>query len=215
MSIRVIVADDHPLILFGVRQTLGQALGIAVVADAPDPKVLLERLEMPGCDVLVTDFAMPCEEAADGLVMLNAIRIKFPKVRVVVLTMLENPGLVVSMRNAGVLGVIHKRDDLKELPAAIIAAFQARTYLGASIQQRLDKADARRRGGKDAIGSLSPRELEVIRLYVSGMSTTEVAKHLHRSANTISTQKHSAMKKLRVENDTELYAYAIKHGLIG
>ncbi|MCY1214993.1 Transcriptional regulatory protein RcsB [compost metagenome] len=213
MTIRVILADDHPLILFGVRQSLAQASGISVAADAAHPRMLLERLQSPGCDVLVTDFYMPGKNGPDGLVMLNSIRIKFPRVKVVVLTTLENLGLVMSMRSAGVLAVVNKRDDLSELPTAIIAAFQGRSYLSTSLQQQMDEnvVETPKRGEPTA--TLSPREMEVVRLYVSGLSTTEVAKHLHRSVNTISTQKHSAMRKLGVTSDTELFAYAMEHGL--
>ncbi len=213
MTIRVILADDHPLILFGVRQVLGQVTGISVVADAANPRALTEKLESPGCDVLVTDYAMPGKNGPDGLVMLNSIRTKFPRVRVVVLTTLENLGLVMSMQGAGVMAVLNKRDDLAELPAAVNAAFQGRRYLSTSLQRQIEEnvVDVPQKG--ESIATLSPREMEVIRLYVRGMSTTEVARHLHRSVNTISTQKHSAMRKLGIDNDSELYAYAMEHGL--
>ena len=67
--------------------------------------------------------------------------------------------------------------------------------------------------GMDPIGTLSPRELEVVRLYVGGMKTSEVARHLKRSVNTVSTQKHSAMRKLGVKSDSELFDYANTRGL--
>ncbi|SOZ64449.1 Regulatory protein, LuxR:Response regulator receiver [Cupriavidus taiwanensis] len=213
MAIRVILADDHPLILFGVRQSLAQANGISVVADASNPRGLMEKLQSPGCDVLVTDFYMPGTNGPDGLVMLNSTRLRFPRVRVVVLTTLENLGLVKSMRTAGVLAVVNKRDDLTELPSAIMAAFKGRPYLSTSLQRQMDENDLEAPAKGQPATALSPREMEVVRLYVSGLSTTAVAKRLHRSVNTISTQKHSAMRKLGLVSDTELYAYAIEHGL--
>ncbi|RAS03502.1 LuxR family two component transcriptional regulator [Cupriavidus alkaliphilus] len=212
MTIRVVLADDHPLIIVGVRQKLADAGDIAVVADADNSRVLMDILRTTHCDVLVTDFSMPCENAPDGLAMLNAIRIKFPALRVVVLTMLENAGLVASMQAAGVLGVVNKRDDLSELPAVIRAAYQGRTGLGTSLRAEMENW-ASRISPDSTARNLSPRELEVVRLCVSGMTTTEVARHLHRSANTVSTQKHSAMRKLGVTNDAELFDYAQAHGL--
>lgn len=212
MNMRVILADDHPLIVFAVRESLSRSLGISVVADAADPKALMETLSTVECDVLVTDFSMPCSSAPDGLVMLKNIRTKFPNVRVVVLTMLENPGLAVSMRKAGVLAILNKRCDLSELPTAVIAAYQRRSHIGASFQREISNLEAHT-PDDGAVNALSPREMEVVRLYVNGMTTSEVARYLHRSVNTVSTQKHSAMRKLGVGNDSELFGYALEHGL--
>ena len=211
-TIRVMLADDHPLIVFAVRETLCRNLGFTVVAEATNPQALMENLAKVDCDVLVTDFSMPFPAAPDGLVMLNAIRSRFPAVRVVVLTMLENPGLMTSMRKAGALGILNKRDDMRELAAAVVAAFQRRAHLGSSVQREIAKLEIAA-PIDSAIKILSPREMEVVRLYVGGMTTSEVARYLHRSINTVSTQKHSAMRKLGVKNDSELFNYALEHGL--
>ncbi|CAG9168873.1 Transcriptional regulatory protein RcsB [Cupriavidus laharis] len=212
MAIRVILADDHPLIIFGVRQTLAAATGIRVVADAPNPRALTELLRNVPCDVLVTDFSMPCADAPDGLAMLTAIRSRFPQVRVVVLTMLENPGLMASMQDVGVLGIVNKRDDLSELPAVIAAAYRRGKLLGTSVREEMKRWE-HQMSRKHACRNLSPREMEVVRMYVNGMTTTEMARYLHRSVNTVSTQKTNAMRKLGVSNDAELFDYALEHGL--
>jgi len=214
MNIRVILADDHPLIVFAARQCLTQATGFVVVGEAHNPKTLLEVMERCPCDVLVTDFAMPRAPRQDGLVMLNAVRTNFPEVRIVVLTMLENAGLFKDMLGAGVFGILNKRDSIAELPGAILAAFQRRRTLGPLVHREIASSD-RERSEKANGRTLSPRESEVLRLYVSGMTTSEVARHLHRSINTISTQKTSAMRKLGLSNDSELYDYAVRSGLRG
>lgn len=211
-TIRVMLADDHPFIVFGVREMLSKMLGFTVVGEATNPHELMEKLARIECDVLITDFSMPFEGAPDGLVLLNAIRSKFPSVRIVVLTMLENPGLLLSMRKAGALSLLNKRDDMRELSAAIVAAFQGREHTGTSVQREISNM-AMATQQESSVKALSPREMEVLRLYVGGMTTTEVARHLHRSINTVSTQKHSAMRKLGVKNDSELFDYAVEHGL--
>ncbi|WP_236054391.1 response regulator transcription factor [Pseudomonas arcuscaelestis] len=212
MTIRVILADDHPAIILGVRHALNAVAGISVVAEAPDPKILMEKLGAVACDVLVTDFSMPCDNTPDGLVMLNSIRRKFPAIRVVVLTMLENPALLSSMSHAGALAILNKRYELSVLPEAIVAAFQRRPYRVASSQLNPSRPAVE---APDELfeHALSSRELEVVRLYVGGMTLTEVALHLNRSIKTISTQKQSAMRKLGLSNDPELYDYAMKQGL--
>ncbi|SDC89661.1 two component transcriptional regulator, LuxR family [Cupriavidus sp. YR651] len=214
MKIRVILADDHPLIIFGVKQTLATMMGVEVVAEASNSRQLMEKLETVPTDVLITDFSMPMENSPDGLVMLNAIRVKQPGVKVLVLTMLENPGLLVSMRDSGVRGILNKRDDISELPAAVLAAYQGRTFFGTAVRREIEQAES---GvvSSNPERSLSPRELEVVRLYVNGMTMTEVARHLHRSVNTVSTQKGSAMRKLGLSSDAALFDYAVEHGMRG
>lgn len=210
-TIRVMLADDHPFILFGLRELLDRKFGFAVVAEATSPEMLLRTLAHIDCDVLVTDFSMPCRHAPDGLALLNAVHNRFPHVRVVVLTMLENPGLLACMRKAGALGLLNKCDGMPELSNAIVAAFQGREHFSASVKRQLSTLgvpDAR----ASIFGRLSPREIEVVRLYAGGMSTSGIARHLSRSVNTVSTQKHSAMRKLGVKNDSELFNYAWEHG---
>ncbi|WP_082926470.1 response regulator transcription factor [Cupriavidus sp. D384] len=206
------LADDHPFIVFGLREMLGKRLGFNVVAEATGPRLLLEKLARIECDVLITDFSMPCADAPDGLALLHCIRTRFPNVRIVVLTMLDNPGLLGCIRKAGALALLNKRDGLQELSNAVIAAFQGREHLSASVRQALARLGA---GNPEAVASsrLSPREIEVLRLYVGGMTTSDIARYLNRSINTVSTQKHSAMRKIGVKNDAELYDYAIEHGL--
>lgn len=210
--IRVMLADDHPFVLFGLREMLGKRLGFRVVAEATDPLRLIENLSRIDCDVLITDFSMPGGDTPDGLALLGTIRARFPHVRIVVLTMLENPGPLASMRRAGALALLNKRDSMQELSKAIVAAFQGREHLSASVKKAIAKLGTAY-PGMDPIGTLSPRELEVVRLYVGGMKTSEVARHLKRSVNTVSTQKHSAMRKLGVKSDSELFDYANTRGL--
>ena len=100
---------------------------------------------------------------------------------------------------------------LQELSNAIVAAFQGREHFSASVKHQISKLampDTR----DSIISRLSPREIEVVRLYAGGMSTSGIARHLSRSVNTVSTQKHSAMRKLGVKNDSELFNYAWEHG---
>lgn len=212
MYIRVMLADDHPLILLGARQVLGAELGITLVGEANNTDALFGLLACVECDVLVTDFSMPGVRNADGLVMLGMIRRRFPAVRIVVLTMLDNPALLQNMRDAGALGLLSKRGDMAELPAAIICAHQHRVFLGKSVQKAIEML-RRARASAVPAQALSPREIEVLRLYVGGMSVSEVAQHLHRSIKTISTHKHSAMEKLGLRGDADLYHYAARNGL--
>lgn len=212
MIIRIVLADDHPLILMGARQVLSTELGIHIVGEANSAEMLLDVLGRVSCDVLVTDFSMPSERNADGLAMLSTIRRRYADVRIVVLTMLDNVALIQSIRDAGSIGVLSKRGDMAELPLAIISAHQGRPFLGKSLQRDIAMTGVIHSAARPA-QVLSPREIEVVRLYVGGMSVSEVARHLNRSVKTISSQKQSAMEKLNVRSEIELFHYAVQNGL--
>ncbi|KVE37903.1 response regulator transcription factor [Burkholderia sp. TSV86] len=210
MSVQVLIADDHPLVLLGIRHALTEGLGVSIVGEAHDPAELFALLERTQCDVVVTDFAMPDKPTADGLDMLNAIRERHPSVRVVVLTMLDNPRLMQTMRQAGALAVLSKRGDLDELPRAVAAASEGRPYIGpqAAATAGIPLREA------DVMRPLSPREVEVVRLCAAGMTMTAIAHRCGRSIKTVSTHKHNAMGKLGLRSDADLFMYASENGLV-
>ncbi|MCA8293487.1 LuxR C-terminal-related transcriptional regulator [Burkholderia sp. AU30198] len=187
MSIRVVIADDHPLMLYGIRHALASETSISVVGEALEPGALLSCIARTHCDVVVTDFAMPGRAHADGLLMLEAIREAFPLVRVVVLTMLNKRGVAA------------------DLARAIVAAYAGRPFLPAVRPMPT--------AVNDDVYALSPREIEVVRMCASGMTMTDIAHYYGRSIKTISTQKHNAMKKLGIRSDAELFLYVSGNGL--
>jgi two-component system capsular synthesis response regulator RcsB len=210
--IRIVIADDHPAILFGARYVLSSCADLELVGEARRSTGLIPLLEQTACDVLVTDLAMPGGEYGDGLPLLSLIRRRFPLLRIVVLTMLENPGLLKRIRELGVLGVVSKRDDLTHIGSAVRSVMRDAVYIGPAVQQSFDTVGmAPQQHALTAV--LSKREFEVIRLYVAGSTIKEIALALSRSIKTISTQKSAAMRKLGVERDSDLHQYALSHGL--
>jgi len=208
-SLRIVVADDHAVVLAGVRAVLERAdPAIEVVATAQSGEELLAALERTPCDVLVTDFSMPpkSEHGQDGLRMLQTVRRNHPLLRVVVLTMLDNPSVLRAIQELA-HGLVGKQSDLRELPVAVAAVAAGRSYLSPGLHPALEAE-----GGAPAT-ALTARETEVIRLFAEGLSVSEIARRLHRSVKTISHQKTDAMRKLGLENHSQLYAYARDHGL--
>jgi two-component system capsular synthesis response regulator RcsB len=206
VKVKVVIADDHPLVILGVRYMLERDGTIMVVGAAEEPGTLLNCLAHTQCDVVVTKFAMPARSQADGLMMLKAIREAFPLVRIVALTMLDSPLMQERMRKAGAVAVLNQLGDPADLPRTVMAAYQGRSLSNMRIIATpcSDSTGSR---------SLSWREVEVVRLCASGMSITDIARRCRRSVKTISTQKHSAMKKLGIKNDAELFHYAEENGL--
>jgi len=211
--IKVIIADDHPVILFGAAQALLKFPEIEVIGQARQSTELIQLLQKSPCDVVVSDLAMPGGQYRDGMPLLGYIGRQFPTVRIVVLTMLENPALLKRLREVGVTAVINKSDDLSHIGLAIVHVMRGQEYTGPSVRLALDSMGLSASGQqRDVV--LSKRELEVVRLFVSGMTITEIAGQLKRSIKTISTQKNTAMRKLGIERDSELFQYAQSNGLL-
>jgi two-component system, NarL family, captular synthesis response regulator RcsB len=211
--IKVIIADDHPVILFGATQALLKFPEIEVIGQARQSTELIQILQKSPCDVLVSDLAMPGGQYGDGMPLLGYIGRQFPSVRIVVLTMLENPALLKRLREVGVTAVINKSDDLSHIGLAIVHVMRGQEYIGPSVRIALDSMGLSASGQqRDVV--LSKRELEVVRLFVSGMTITEIAAQLKRSIKTISTQKNTAMRKLGIERDSGLFQYAQSNGLL-
>lgn len=212
LSIRVAIADDHPVIRLGVRAALDEAPAIQCIGEAKDSSELVKLLEQAGkdaapCDVVVTDYAMPGGDHGDGLELLNHLQTHFPGLRIVVMTGLDQPGLLNRLNSLGIAGILSKGDDLQHVASAVMAVYAQRRYLSPSVAEHLQHLEKRR------VTSLSPNEKKVITLFISGLSVAEIATALGRKKQTVSTQKINAMRKLGIAGDAELHTFAADLGL--
>lgn len=208
---RVIIADDHPVVLIGLKTSLREyGNGLEVVGEARHGRELLDLLAVQPCDLLVTDFSMPADiEGFDGLALIRQVREVQPSLPILVLTMLRNPALVQSMVGLGVRGVVDKMAMAKELMLAIDMIRAGRSYLSERMRRQIEGMNPS--GGEPAV---SRREAEVIRFLAQGLTVSEIARRLERSVKTISQQKRDAMRKLNLESDKQLYDYARSIGLL-
>ncbi|MFC5472436.1 response regulator [Paraherbaspirillum soli] len=211
--IRVVLADDHPIFLTGVKTLLEQAPNMAVIGLAHDPRSLFLLLNNVECDVLITDFSMPSETEADGLAMIRQIRSQFPAVVVVVLTVLKNAPLYRELLGLGVRAILHKDSKSMELAKAVTQAFNGLIFLGSSTAELLHERQLTIGGSVDSKQALTLRELEILRFLARGATANEIAARIHRSVKTISHHKRSAMEKLNLETDVQLMRYIAQNGL--
>lgn len=212
--IRVLIADDHPIVLSGIHQELSRQAGMETVGMARNSTELIRLLDATACDVVVTDYSMPGGEHGDGIAMLEMLRRRYPNTRIVVFTMLENALSIRSIRSAGVPVVLSKTDPLHHLAPAIRAAFSDLSYVPPSLHELPEMPDTAVTGEGGPHSKLSQRELEVLRQCAAGISLIEIARQANRSRKTISVQKSMAMKKLGLSTGYELCQYAIAHGLL-
>lgn len=218
---QIIIADDHPVVLMGLRALLeNQGNAFRVAGEARGGRELLALLSECPCDLLITDFSMPGElDADDGLLLLSRLRRAYPALPIVVLTMLRNPALIRGMLAAGVPAVVDKASMTQELLLAIHAVAAGRSYLSESLREGLSEpgagpASSLARNVPPASVALSAREAEIVRLYAGGLTITQIAEQVRRSVKTVSQQKNDAMRKLGLESNSQLYEYARLNGLL-
>ncbi|PVZ77804.1 DNA-binding response regulator [Serratia sp. S1B] len=210
MKIRLLLADDHPALLAGLIHELVKLPTLEVLGTALDSDTLIELLRSKECDVLVTDYIMPGSQYGDGINLLSYIRRMWPSLRIVVFTMLENQALTQELAKLGVKGVLGKTEHTSQLISAIHAVYAGSNYFPTKNQIT---------GHDEVVQDIVPqlaltkREMEVVRLYVSGLSINEIASQLHRTKQTISSQKTSAMRKLGISRDADLFRFAFESGM--
>ncbi|CAG2151584.1 response regulator transcription factor [Cupriavidus plantarum] len=215
-NLRILLADDHPVITAAIGARLQTQTGWEVCGEVNSATELLHAVDRLAPNVIVTDYHMPGVAALDGARLLLALRRRYPTIAVVVLTMITNPFVLRAILDARVHGLLLKDCPLSEVVVAISRAQRGFTYIGKSALRALAPTDPHTTLPFGRIGTqpLSLREMEVLRLYLTGRTVTEIAATLCRSVKTISRQKNSAMGKLGVGNDRELFECAALQGMV-
>ena len=209
-KLRIILADDHPVTLAGVKDMLEKDINLEVVSTASSSSDLVEQLKHLPVDIIITDYSMPGDEYyGDGMRFIEYLTRTFKKHKLLVFTMLNNPMIISSLYANGVFGVIMKHDKLTELSAAIHALRLGNKYYPPNFSENKQHTSST----PTPVSTLSKREYEVIRLFVRGYAVTQIAEALKRSVKTVSTQKRSAMTKLNINTDQELITFCVEHSL--
>ncbi|WDU61339.1 response regulator transcription factor [Pseudomonas poae] len=209
--LRVIIADDHPIVRIGQRVVIEASGKCKVVGEADGPDALLEVLGSTPCDLLVTDFTMPGGQQADGYVLLGLLRRQYPDLPVILVTMFANIATLRASFALGARAIIAKSASSKELPLAIKAVSQGKTFVSEVLRVQMVEAGT---GDQSQQPQLSGKEREVVRMLASGMTVSEIAAQLNRSISTISKQKSTAMSRLCISTDVDLFAYARSCGMV-
>jgi two-component system capsular synthesis response regulator RcsB len=210
-ALRIILADDHPVVLLGAETALGNTFSI--VARAHDADELIDHLHRTPCDLLISDYSMPYGRLPDGLALMGYLKRHFGQIPLIVMTMLRNPSLLQALLNSGVRGLFDKRSPFSELKQAAYTVARGRRYLCPAFGRILDTRALPSSHTAEPLVSLSERELEVVRLFVQGLSGRQIAAQLNRSEKTISRQKRTAMDKLGLGHDGGLVEFARVSGL--
>ncbi|HEV8702670.1 MAG TPA: response regulator transcription factor [Candidatus Polarisedimenticolia bacterium] len=208
MSIRVMVADDHPVVRQGLKFMLARE-GFAVVAEAADGREALRQSEGTHPEVVVLDLAMP---GLNGIDTAREIMRISPGTKTIILTQhAEEPYILEALR-AGVHGYVLKSQAVSDMIQAIRDVHRGRLYLSPAISNVV--VGAYRERGELPRDPLTPREREVLQLIAEGKSTKQVAEVLGITVKTAESHRSRIMSKLEIHEKAGLVRYAIKRGLI-
>ncbi|MBC8745908.1 two-component system capsular synthesis response regulator RcsB [Paraburkholderia sp. WC7.3g] len=208
MLTKIAIADGNSILRIGMRCIFGRQAGLSVVGEAENSTAIVELLREKEVDVLLSDFEIPGKIYRDGTSLMALLRRTYPSTKVIFVTTLTNPPLLRAVIRSRAHGVLLKSDTPEELVSAVRSVSRGQSYVAPSVRRiaginHCEELDARK------VGRLSAREGEVLRLYVSGMSISEIAALSHRSLQTVSTQRKQGMKKLGFANDRELFEYML------
>ena len=215
--LRIILADDHPVVLIGAETAL-RASGestLAIVAVAANADELIGHLACTPCDLVISDYSMPYGHFPDGLALMGYLRRQFSHIPLIVMTMMRNPLLLQALLNTGVSGLFDKHSPLNELKRAVNRVSRGGQHLCPAFARMLEAQHLPLSSTGAPLVNLSERELEVVRLFVQGLSGRQIAAQLNRSEKTISRQKRTAMDKLGLGHDGGLVEFARLTGLKG
>jgi two-component system, NarL family, captular synthesis response regulator RcsB len=201
VQLRVVLADDHPFVLLGVRSALSAHQDILIVGEAANPASLIHLLQTVPCDVVVTDLTMPETTGAveDGVSLVRRIRSSWPSVHVIVLTSLTNTATLRAVISDHAVSMLSKAESMDELVMAVRRGRTGRAFVSRSVMDALAEADVE---STDTLTTrtLSPNEAVVIGMIVQGQSVSEIAHSLGRDVRDITRLKHLAMFKRGVRS---------------
>lgn len=208
--IRVLVADDHPVVLAGVKAVLSGDPEVEVVGEASDGQTALDMAMKLEPSILVLDLSMP---DLNGVEVTRQLSVLLPDCKAVVLTVHEDRSYLRKLIEAGAAGYVLKRSAAEDLPRAIKAAAAGGVYLDPSIAAHaIDRLSSSPKDAAEAQAELSEREVEVLRLTAVGHSNKAIAALLQISVKSIETYKARAMDKLGFRSRVELVGYAVGKG---
>lgn len=206
---RVFLVDDHPLVRESLTQLIEQQPDLEVCGEAPSAAAALARVGGARPDVAIVDLSL---EGRSGLDLIRDLKLSFPGVAVLVLSMHDEQIFAERALRSGARGYIMKREATKNVIAAIRRIREGKLYLSASLQAAL--AERAATGARPAEGSpvtrLSDRELEVFRQIGQGRATRQVAEALHLSSKTVQAYCARIKDKLGLTSSTELLREAIR-----
>ncbi|MDB6024308.1 MAG: putative NarL family two-component response regulator [Verrucomicrobiales bacterium] len=208
-TIKVLVVDDHRIVREGIRSSLSHYPFIKIVGEAADGREALRKVETLLPDIALMDIDMP---RMDGLTAIGIISKKFPKTRVITLTMHENKDYVLLIVRAGGKGYVLKDTSSDQLARAIRSVHQGEAFFSPSVSRVLQEYIQSDERPKPRV-TLTDREIAILSSISAGKTTKEIATQLNLSDRTIETYRARIRRKIHARNTAEMMKYAVENFL--
>ena len=208
--IKVLIADDHPVVRRGLRETLSETDDIHVAGEAGSVHEVRERVRAERWDVILLDISL---QGGNGLELLPEIRKERPDARVLILTVYSEQQYAIRALRAGAAGFLTKETAAEKLIEAIRKVAGGGRWVSPELAETLASLLAGETSGEPH-ERLSNRELEILKMIASGRTVSEIAKELALSVKTVSTHRTRILHKMTMRTNAELTHYAVRHGLV-
>ena len=208
--IRVVIADDHPIVREGLKQVLSSAADLAVAGEAQNGQEVMQRVRELDFDVLLLDMSMP---GKSGIELIKQVRAEKSRIRILVLSMHQEEQYAVRAIKAGAAGYLTKDSASTQLVPAIRKVAGGGAFITDAVAQQLALGAMPQSDGPPH-SVLSDREFQIFHLLVSGRTVSDIGEALNLSVKTVSTHKARIMQKMNMSNPAELIRYAIRHRLV-
>jgi DNA-binding NarL/FixJ family response regulator len=212
MNIKILIADDHRVFIDGMKALLKEVPGFEVIADAENGKAMIEQVALHHPDVVLTDVQMP---VMDGIEATKEIHKRFPEIKIIVLTMLNESMFIKKMLEAGASGYIIKTVDKEELIKVIKKVAAGEKHFSAEVTaQLMNDFSGKTTAQNNPLTSLTKREKEILVFISQGFTDKEIAEKVFLSHLTVTTHRKNMLSKLGLKNKVELTRFAIDNKLI-
>jgi two-component system invasion response regulator UvrY len=210
-KIKILIADDHPIVREGYKKILSDTPDMVVADEAENGQEVLNYIRKKDYDLILLDISMP---GRSGLEILKELKSETPKLPVLILSIYPEEQYAVRAFRAGASGYLTKASAPHELINAIRRISQGGRYVSSALAEKLTyylDSDAER----PLHESLSDREYQVMLMIASGKTVSEIADEICLSVKTISTYRSHILEKMRMKNNAEITLYAVRNKLVG